>query len=134
MSCTSATFSGRTVIFAARPKKGRPYDWSASITDVSLPTSINSTGFADRCRSQTVWRAPSNSPSCSTSQGTSSMTAMLGASSGTASDSARNAWFQSPACKPETNSAPGSGDCASAAVKSDRSAAGLRPRVAWKTT
>jgi len=47
MACTSAGFRGRMVIFAARPKKGRPYDCSASITDVSLPTSSRSTGLAD---------------------------------------------------------------------------------------
>ncbi|HEU0129134.1 MAG TPA: hypothetical protein VFQ48_11095, partial [Pseudonocardiaceae bacterium] len=36
MTCTSARCTGWTVILAARPKKGRPYDCSASITDMSL--------------------------------------------------------------------------------------------------
>lgn len=89
--------------------------------------------MADRYRSQTVCRAPSNSRSCSTSQGTSSRTMTLGVCSGTAIDRARSVWFQSAPTAPATRSAPGRADWASAAVKSARSAAGLRPRDAWKT-
>ena len=92
------------------------------------------TGLADSSRSHTVCRAPSNSASCSTIQGTSSMTAIDGASLGSAATKVRSAWFQSSGRVPATSPPSGSDDCAIAVVKSARSAAGPRPRVAWKIT
>ncbi|MFI5501267.1 hypothetical protein ACIA5E_19590 [Nocardia asteroides] len=100
---------------------------------MSLPTRISSTGLRDRSRSQTVCNAPSNSRSCSTSHGTSSITAIDGRSAGIASARARSAWFQSAVGKPRTVSASVVPIRLAASMKSARSAAGFRPRVAWKT-